>query len=100
MMIRHGDVILRKVEGKSVSGLKKVETDIIEAGEASGHHHRLVGNAELFADSNGQVELVEVVEGYLVHEEHNPVQIEKGTYEVVRQVEYNPYEKAAQRVMD
>jgi len=99
MQIRHGDVFLRKIESID-KGLKKVESNVIEAGEATGHHHRGI-NMELYADDKGVIREVEVPqEGYLVHEDHYPIQVEKGAYEIVRQVEYNPYEETARRVMD
>jgi hypothetical protein len=68
---------------------RKVKDNVIAKGETTGHSHRVIG-AKVFRSNNLQL-LVEVPESAtLVHEEHAPIQIDKGVYEVIRQREYNP----------
>lgn len=100
--LRNGDIYLQKID-ELPEGLEKVDTDIIEAGEASGHHHRLRGVSNLYKNSSGEVAVVEIVKSdvtAVVHEEHNPIPNIEGYYEVIRQRQWNPYEAAAERVID
>ena len=91
-MYRQGDVLLVKID-KLPSGRRSPSKDkIILRGEATGHAHRLVGG-DLFsvfgADRGMFIEIK--TKGKVVHEEHGPLTLEKGFYEVVRQKEYSPY---------
>ena len=81
--------------------LEKVESDILAEGEATGHHHRLVGQALIYetAEKTRFVEVSGQV-ATLVHEEHKPIEIEGGIYAVVNEREYNPFDQAMRRVMD
>jgi len=86
-MYRHGDVLIVKtseIRGKP----KKLDHLIVMEGEITGHHHRLVGDVVLYEDL--QFEVNSPAE--LTHEEHNTIQIPPGTYEVVRQREFDETE--------
>lgn len=63
---------------------------VIAHGEATGHRHRIVSpDAELYAHEQARFLLVRApVE--LIHEEHAPIELRPGVYEVVRQREYVP----------
>lgn len=84
--IRHGDVILEKVE--SVKGKKKKCKKLILAeGEVTGHFHRLSG--QLCEYQTGSERYVEVFEkdAELTHDEHDTLQIPEGKYRVLIQRE-------------
>jgi len=115
MILRHGDVLLRKIDSIPEVGKLKVKHDnILEYGEVSGHSHQLIGATEaitVYTDPNTEqtadyveidasqlVNTTEVVE--LVHEEHDRIQLDPGFYEVVRQRELNPYDSAVRAVQD
>ena len=99
---RHGDLLIRAVP-EIPSGLTKQADTILALGEATGHHHRLVnGQATVYADSNGKkyFEVAEEEGCELVHEEHKPIEIPKGNYEVVIEKEYEPFTEAIRTVAD
>ena len=61
-------------------------------GEVTGHAHRVEGDAVVFRDSESQHLFVRVMsEASVIHEEHKPIVLEKGIYEVVGQREYSPW---------
>jgi len=105
-MARQGDVVIRQVEVLPLH-LKKSNTNIVAVGK--GHHdHGLYGDIEVMEDEQEKYFLSVNSEGVLEHNntgtrkkaEHEPITIPKGLYEVVHQRQYNPYEKAIERVRD
>ena len=116
-IIRQGDLMLRKVNSKNVPKdfeYKKAGPTTIGYGEVTGHHHTLDearwlvhpgADVEQFAlDGNPKVQtigeqprmflVVDNTEGNtaLRHQEHAPIKVDNGTYEVIRQREYDPVE--------
>lgn len=106
---RHGDVMLQRVDDAAL--LKKISTSdskakselTIALGEATGHHHTL------YPVDGGSVRLVEVegrrfiyvsAEYFLHHQEHAEHRIAPGTYEILIEDEYDPFEKAMRKVVD
>ncbi len=88
MKYRHGDVLISKVS--EVKG-KKLAHLVLAEGEVTGHAHRITaGEAELY-ESNGVLFLKVVSEhAKLTHEEHKPIDLPKGDYEITIQREYEP----------
>lgn len=92
MIYRQGDIVLKKVNSLP-EGLKKQTNNILAYGEVTGHKHQFVSDMVItYADEldNKYVKVLSVVP--LQHEEHKWIDIEEGTYEVVRQREYDPKE--------
>jgi hypothetical protein len=104
-LIRQGDVLLVPVEGIPEDGDQYVaDRHVLARGEASGHAHVAVGRALRLQITGwrrpwgwrGPAERSTflVVEdddvATLVHEEHLPITVPSGTYEVRRQREYRP----------
>ena len=92
MQYRQGDVLLREVPSKP-QGLvaEKRQGDIILAlGEVTGHAHRIADKTVLVWFAAGQ-RYIEVQEpgATLKHEEHAPIAIAPGLYEVVQQREWD-----------
>lgn len=83
--IRHGDVVLHKVE--AVIGTKKKMSECILAeGEVTGHYHRLKGNiCECVTPEKRFIEVTGTAT--LSHEEHDTLEIPEGKYEVLIQRE-------------
>ena len=105
IVLRHGDLLLRSDEDIVIpKGSKSLKTDVVAEGEATGHTHRLVGNAQIleFKTENGTVEkFVDAKqESELVHEEHNTIQIPKGVYKVVQEREFDVIDEMAREVYD
>lgn len=85
--IRHGDVILERIDVlPNDVVLKKVDRAVLAEGEVTGHFHVLQSEC-LFAEQEG-VKFVDLSQdALLVHEEHNTLLIPKGVYKVVLQRE-------------
>lgn len=98
-MYRQGDVLLKPVEwikGEYPSAHKvgpfrnRKRTDIILAsGEATGHHHRVKESTARVVRRKGALVLLVSKRGATVtHEEHDPIELPAGAYEIIRQKEY------------
>jgi len=106
-LLRQGDVLLMPVEDTALlyaTSAKSPKGGIVVAqGEATGHHHRIRSrHARLYR--RGQDRFIKVhncavkERPRLTHEEHDPVTLEPGVYQVVLQREYTP--SAPVRVYD
>lgn len=104
---RQGDVILKKIE--SIPGnLKEYERDergrsLLALGEVTGHAHAIESRSVKVYGNNpenlGLEKYLEVMEeSVLTHEEHAPINIAPGKYQVIIQREYHPQE--IRNVMD
>jgi len=98
-MARQGDVLVRSIKAIP-SGAKDVtpkDRIVLAYGEVTGHAHAIApGEAIEFslADAAGVVRrFLNVVKNAVVrHEEHAPVPLPTGFYEIVQQREYTPEE--------
>lgn len=91
---RQGDVLIVRVD-KVPDGLVKTKAVTLALGEATGHHHTIHRGAIGYGQAeHGLAQYFEVTEesAPLVHQEHDPIPFEKGTYKAIRQVEYAPGE--------
>ena len=97
-LYRQGDVLFKQVKSVPAGDRKKRASGHILEGEATGHIHRLAESdldaAEVLEYGDGQLFLSVSAEGgiSIVHEEHNPIMLPAGVYEVTRQREYAPDE--------
>ena len=85
MRFRQGDLCIVKIE-ELPKNLKKRKEGVILYGEATGHSHRLK-DGEVYESG----ELIYLNVPYIteiIHEEHDPIPLEKGIYEIKRQREY------------
>jgi hypothetical protein len=97
-MYRQGDVLLRSAE-RLPRGAKQQEDGVVARGEATGHAHRVTGDGAVFRDPDSQQLWVRVMSSAtVVHEEHRPIVLPRGIYEVIGQREYTP--EAVRRVVD
>lgn len=97
---RHGDLLIKEV-GKLPDGLKKLGHKTLAEGEVTGHHHTFKnGSVQLFAKELEPTHLEVGKDSVLEHQEHGPITIGKGVYQVIREREYNPFEEEIQRVLD
>jgi len=86
---RQGDLLFVEVT-VIPSSARKTGHAIIEEGEATGHKHQVLdGSAHLFEDGN--VKFLEILESAtIVHEEHAPLRLPQGLFQVIKQREYEP----------
>lgn len=102
---RQGDVLLRQIRQIPAAAVK-AKSKVVAVGE--GHHeHKAIGDLDvleheetLYLAVNTEGKLVHVHTGTETLAEHLPIDLEAGFYEVIHQKQYNPYEKAIERVRD
>ena len=116
-IFRHGDMIIFKVKEipSHLKAVKKKDKLVVGLGEVTGHSHDIlpVDNGEIttFVENETVTEnelaemnslFFEITEGagIIVHEEHDPIQLGKGKYLRMRQVEFNPFTKQLENVRD
>lgn len=94
-MWRQGDIFIQSVP-KLPNGIedRTVPGTVLVHGEVTGHSHRIedAATALLYAGRQfGEFFLdVTAKAARIVHEEHGPIELEKGIYRVWRQREYSP----------
>jgi hypothetical protein len=90
---RQGDVLLFEVN-KIPSGAEKSKSKklILAEGEVTGHAHAITSMACALYLSGNKRYLQVLEPAILEHEEHGPITIPDGTFEVVIQREYTPEE--------
>jgi hypothetical protein len=92
-MWRHGDVFIAAVEKIPDEAVRRAGTLLAE-GEATGHSHRIERpeTVELY-ERGGLLYLRVVAESArVIHQEHRPIELPRGTYRVWQQREYSPRE--------
>ena len=94
-MWRQGDLLFIPVT--EIKG-KKQKNNVIAYGEMTGHSHTLA-DGEVFSHK-GDKFLVLDKASEIVHEEHKPIALEPGKYQVLKQREYKPAKKRAVAVVD
>jgi len=104
-LVRQGDLLLVPVAGLSENARQTGGGRLVLAeGEATGHAHVVEdARASLHRHGWGGTSYLRV-EGtkqvLLVHEEHDPLPVLPGVYEVRRQLEYSPGFRAPRTVRD
>ena len=98
LIFRQGDVLLR-----AVAAIPKGAKDITPQGRIVLAHGEVTGHAHAIADAPAEVKprlwdagaerfLQVVAPASLQHEEHAPIELPPGNYQVIGQVEYAPEE--------
>ena len=97
---RNGDINLHEVEKMKGEIVEHKGSIIIGYGEATGHHHRLTvkNPANLIVRQDGDTWYFELLEdGQITHEEHKTIQIKKGIYKKVHELEVDHFAKSIVR---
>ncbi len=86
-MWRQGDVLI--IEATLDKRLAKAAPNkVLVYGEATGHSHRVQGDADVLDTPTGKI--IEARAPFrVVHEEHATIEIPEGAYRVIRQREYD-----------
>ena len=96
-MFRQGDLL---IEAANIpAGAKALATRVLAEGEVTGHAHVVQGDVTLY-ELNGVLYIHVEDTATVTHEEHAEIALPAGDYRVVRQREYNPYERVAREVDD
>jgi hypothetical protein len=98
-MWRQGDVFIASI-GTLPTKAKRRPSGVLVEGELTGHSHRLadLSTAELW-EKEGELFLRVLADcTTVIHQEHKPITLPRGTYRVWGQREYSP--EAIRRVLD
>lgn len=87
---RHGDVIVVPVDTQKMRGKPEKHLTLAE-GEVTGHSHQISeGKAKLYRfDEKTYLRVISPF-ATLTHEEHNPIKLPAGDYEIFIQQDYEP----------
>jgi len=78
--------------------LDAVETSkVLALGETTGHKHVATGQLQVFKEPKGPVFLLG--KGVIVHDEHKPIELPEGLWQMTRQREYVPGTRIRQRTV-
>ncbi|MEL6188014.1 MAG: hypothetical protein AAFU79_25605 [Myxococcota bacterium] len=94
MQYRHGDVMLEKLLRPPGGEKRLLPHRVLAHGEVTGHRHQIQEPQGSMLYEMPAYLLLEVTADFvtLVHEEHKPIELERGYYKVWRQREYSPEE--------
>lgn len=85
-MYRQGDVLLTRIDTLP-EGLTERKSRLIVEGEVTGHQHRLV-TGRVLSNAQGALFLEILQATQVVHQEHHPLHLPSGFYQVTCQREY------------
>ena len=94
-MYRQGDVLIIRLDKTIPEEAEKVEPTerghVLAEGEATGHAHAIMDVAEVEVLSLEEALFLKVGRAVqVVHEEHAPLTLPEGTYQVIKQREFTP----------
>ena len=90
-MYRHGDLLIRKIT-RIPTTATRLKHRVLAEGESTGHAHRLSAGVVLEAPDKSARYLKLAAPAVVTHEEHGPITLPAGEFEVVYQREYTPAE--------
>ena len=91
MICRQGDVLITKINALPSGDRKKRENGILAYGEVTGHCHKIdAPTADVMDIGDGMFLVVGESGVRIVHDEHSPICLPPGEYEVTIQREYSP----------
>lgn len=91
---RQGDVLIKRIKAVPQTTAKVRESGILAFGEVTGHCHKVedVTKAEVLECGDDLYLRVSEAGVRIVHDEHGPITLPVGDYEVTIQREYSPEE--------
>lgn len=99
-LFRHGDLLLREVD-QIPENLTIQKNKVLALGEATGHHHKFTtGDVTIRVTTEGNKYVEIFVPATLSHEEHHPILVQKGKYELINEREYDYFSEEIKRVQD
>lgn len=96
---QQGDVIIKPV-APIPEGASPVGTRVLREGEATGHAHRATGEGVQLFIEGGTLYMRVEGEAEVVHEEHKPIAVPPGVYEIGAVREYDHFAEMTRPVFD
>lgn len=101
MQIRHGDLLLERVETTDRTGAKRARGLVLARGEATGHAHTLRGAVEVLDGPVAEPSRIRLAEPTVLdHQEHHALVIPAGEWIIRRQSEWVSPQRGWSRVAD
>ena len=99
---QQGDVVLKRIDGINLTDVKVISKKrmVLAEGEATGHAHVITEDDSELVMMGEKILLNLKNTATLVHEEHNPITLEKGIWEVGKVNEYDYFSKMVKKVVD
>lgn len=101
--IQHGDVLLKKIARLPKGGAevpREAGRIIVARGEATGHNHAIADKGATLWEFKGELYLEVTEPVTIVHDEHKPLPIPPGIYQVGAVKEYDYFAEMERRVVD
>jgi hypothetical protein len=101
--IQQGDVLLERIAKLPVGCSVVPRQDgllIIAKGEATGHHHVIVDKGARLLELKGELYLEVTEPAVISHDEHKPLPIPTGIYQVGRVKEHDYFQDMEHQVRD
>lgn len=96
---RHGDLLITRVSNLPKE-VKIASDKILALGESTGHMHQTLNSPVFRNGDNIIVQYLEIVApDSIVHEEHAPIDLDPGNFQVTRQREFD-YPKRFQDILN
>ena len=90
---RQGDLLFIQIDtGQLPRGAKRLLHRVLAEGEQTGHRHQVLEDDVVLVQDEEKLFLEVPNGGTVVHEEHGPIALPEGLYEVRRQKQYKPDE--------
>lgn len=89
---RQGDVLIKRIKAVPQPTAKVRESGILAFGEVTGHCHKVENLNQAEVLECGKDMYLRVSDGgvRIVHDEHNPITLPAGDYQITIQREYSP----------
>jgi hypothetical protein len=98
---QQGDVLLRKLDCLPTGEAKRTRGRLVLAHGESGHSHVIEAEDDATLIEIGDRMLLQLNEpATVVHEEHGPITLSPGIWEVGRVQEFDPFEQLTRNVAD
>jgi hypothetical protein len=95
---QQGDILFFKCN--YISGEKQTGREILYSGEATNHHHRVSsGSFDIYTDK-AKLILRCITECIVTHEEHKPITLPPGIWELDQVREYDHLKQMERKVVD
>lgn len=103
MLYQQGDVLINKIDKLPDNAIKdKIKKGkwIIAEGEATGHCHAIAEKEAIVYLKEGKKYVITKQGFNITHQEHKPITVDPGVYEIGIIREYDPFEDLIRRVQD
>jgi hypothetical protein len=102
----HGDLVLKPIEMKIPKTAKKSKIHILQSSGTTGNRHEVISKkSPIFRWEKDSREFISCKEDYVIQhvggdEEHGKQNVEKGTREILHEMEHDAWKNELRRVID